>query len=474
MFPALIFYSVNGVSKGNYEHGEHGWFKSRPRSYEPLLKSEAVKLLMQSYPLSSRPSNLYQLQHFLEINKLGPEEALSLSNGEIKKCVRKALLSKTSQGSYAAARRMFYVVRRFLELNDKEVSFNRTERKVLLRRIPKKIGKQHIPTREEIYRMIDAVPRKDVRQQSRARALILCLWQSGVRASCLCTWTYGMFKKQLYPEVKTLVKIKVVAHRLEGVTDCAQDSKLSSYNVGYYWTFLHDEAAQALRDYLDERKASGWQPKDEDPIFVTEGTVSRDQPLDATHLLGVVKSCAQQIGLAPDTVWTHCLRKAFRKSLYRGGVDGDVAEALMGHKLPGSRGSYFDYHDVKFAADEYKRGFWARVDIDRLRDLEDEIGGLKKERERNQQLEARVTDLKARLNGYDSYVKTGMQKFEKERMEKMYQKVEKVNQEAIERAVEKLKIEMSDKDVARKSDLERVVHKVVKKLLEEKKATSSP
>ena len=364
---------------------------------------------------------MYQLQHFLEINKMGPEEVLSLSNLEIKKCVRKALLSKTSQANYAAARRMFYVVRRFLELNDKEVTFNHTERKALLRRVPKKIGKQHIPTREEIYRMVDAVPRKDVRQQSRARALILCLWQSGVRASCLCTWVYGMFKKQLYPEVKAPVKIKVVANKPEGVTDCAMDRKLSSYNVGYYWTFLHEEAAQALRDYLDQRKASGWQPEDDDPVFVTEGTVSRDQPLDPTHLLGVVKSCAQQIGLDPDTVWTHCLRKAFRKSLYRGGVDGDVAEALMGHKLPGSRGSYFDYHDVNFAVNEYKRGFWARVDIDRIRDLENQIGELKKEKQRNLELETQVTELKARLNGFT---------LGSDQMSKLLRRIEKLEKQA--------------------------------------------
>jgi len=378
------------ANKGNYTHGKHGWFESKPRSYGRLLKSEAVQVLAQSYPPSSRSGNLYQLQHFLEINKVGAEEVLTLSDKEIKKYVRKACLHKISEGHYESARRMFYVIRRFLELNDKEIHFNHTEKRTLFKRKLGRLAIQHIPTKTEIYRMVDAVSNKGARQQSRARAILLCLWQSGVRASCLCSWTWGIFKKQLYPQVKTPIPIKVVAERVEGLNDCALDTKLSSYAVGYYYTFLHESSAWALRTYLDERIADGWQPKDEDPIFVTEGVVSKNQPINSKHLLEVVKNCAKQIGINRKTVWTHTLRKAFRKELYKGGLDGDIAEALMGHKLPGSRGSYFDYHDVKFVANEYLKCFWNRIDIDRVTQLEKQIGDQKREME--EEIEKRVTE----------------------------------------------------------------------------------
>lgn len=54
-------------------------------------------------------------------------------------------------------------------------------------------------------------------------------------------------------------------------------------------------------------------------------------------------------------IWPHCLRKAFRKVLNNSDVDKDTKDALMGHKLPGSRGNYFDSHDVDEIAKKYMR-----------------------------------------------------------------------------------------------------------------------
>lgn len=386
--------------KGRYEHGEHGWFKPGERSYALLLKSKAVDLLAKSYPSTSRAGNLYQLKWFLDFSKVGSEEFLGLSEKEIKQLIKHACLEKNSKGHYASTRRMFYVVRRFLELNDKEVSFSRSERKTLFKRRPKKIARQYIPDREDIYRMHDSYPDKGNNQQLRGRAVTLCLWQSGVRAKCLCSWTYGMFKDKLWPQPQIPVPIKIVAYREEGVYDCAVDTKLSAYAVSYYYTFLHEEAAQALKQYLDARIESGWQPRPEDPVFVTEGTVSQGEPLNATHLLGIVKTAAEQIGINADSIWTHCFRKAFRKTLYRGGVDPDVAEAMMGHKLAGSRGSYFDYHDVSFASEQYMRGFWSRISEDKIKELEKRVAKTTAYEKRIEELERKNAILKQRLNGF--------------------------------------------------------------------------
>jgi len=68
-----------------------------------------------------------------------------------------------------------------------------------------------------------------------------------------------MVKDQLYPTVKVPVYLKITSDI---------DSKISKYGLDYYYTFLHAEAAQALREWLDERMALGWKPKDSDPLLV--------------------------------------------------------------------------------------------------------------------------------------------------------------------------------------------------------------
>jgi integrase len=384
----------------NGERDKHGWFKPGQHSYATLLHSKAVDLLAKSFPENSRAGNLYQFKWFLDHNSISPEELLSMPEKEIKKAIVSACITKNSEGT-TSARRIFYVVLRYLALNGKPVDFTRQERKTFLRRTRKKLAQQYIPSKEDVFRMSDSFPNKGDLQQKRGKALILSLWQSGVRASCLCSWTWAMFKDKLYPTIQTPVPIKVVSERPEDVYDVAVDNKLSSYDVSYYYTFLHQEAAQAVKDYLEERLRHGWKPKDSDPIFVTEAISIRGTPLKAANLTFIVKTAAKQIGLNPSNIWTHCMRKAFRKTLYSSGVDPDVAEALMGHKLGASRGSYFDYHDLSFAKTEYLRGHWDRISLDRVRALEEEIGALRTNGQTKTQTTEKqsqeITDLKTQV-----------------------------------------------------------------------------
>jgi len=405
------------MKRGRLEHGKHGWFKAGPRRYEELLKVPCVRLLWESYGDRSqtRVSAIYQFMHFLDLNKLSPDELLELSDDEIKAAIRKAVVHKNADGKYGAARLMFYTVRRFFEINGRNVFFSRREKRLLIKKIPNQIVKQYIPSREDIYRMVDSFPRKAERQWLRGRALLLCLWQSGVRANCLCSWTWGIFQDHLYPRVQNPVRIKVVAKRPSGVYEVAEDSKLSSYAVNYYYTFLHEEAARALKAYLDARMNDDWNPKLGDLVFVTEGNLeeTKNNPLSPKHINEIVKRAASQIGIPADRVWTHCFRKAFRKTLYRGGLDPDVCEALMGHKLPASRGSYFDYHDVSFAEEEYLKAPWERLDLDQLRRLEKEVLESRKIRdERIEELEAEIADLRAAMLERDD-LKKRLERLEK-------------------------------------------------------------
>ena len=381
---------------------EMGRLLPEPRNFTPLLRCEAVKMFADTYPTDrARNSALHTLKWFLDFNSVGPEELLSMSDDEIKMCIKKACLAKAAEGKGEMSRFLYYVVQRFLTVNNRIIQFTRTEKKQLFKKKPKRIAKQYIPTREDIYRMVDSMPRINYRQWLRNRALILCLWQSGVRNNCLVSWTWGIFKNQLYPEPKIPVEIKVVASRPEGVYDVAQDIKLSKYNVQYYYTFLHKEAAHALKAYLDARMEDGWKPKDSDPIWVTEAQNCKGNPMSIEDVRRIVKTAAKQIGIPSDRIWPHCLRKAFRKTLYESGVDPDVAEALMGHKLPGSRGNYFDYHDKDFVKKEYMKGFWDRIGINRIRKLEKEFVEIEKHskelEKENKELKEKIVELERRF-----------------------------------------------------------------------------
>lgn len=354
------------------ERGQFGWYAKGQSNFLDLFKCESMQVFGDV--VSQREhSGFYQLKWFFDTVKVSPDKFLKLP--EQLKRQKIAVACKNKQSS-SAAQVMFYMVQKFLDLNGKSLSYTRQQKRSMFKRAPYKNGRQHIPKPEEVYRMIDSFPKRNSQQQLRGKALILCQWQSGVRSTCLCDWRYGMFRDKLNPAAAPLT-VKIVSKREKNDWTVAVDTKLSGYGIGYYYTFVGKEAIQALRDYLEERKKNGWQPRDEDHVFVTEGTVehAKGKPVTARHLLNNVKTAAHQIGLDPSTVWAHLLRKSFRNVLRRAGLEEDVCEALMGHTLPNSQGSYFDTADMEQARDEYESAepYFSRVDHKKVEQLEEEI-----------------------------------------------------------------------------------------------------
>jgi len=331
------------VQKGWQEHGEHGWFVSKPQSFEWLLEFQCVKDWIDTYTAKdTRQGYLRVLEKVCKASGMNPDQLLSLSGKEAKVIIKRVSQEKLQEGKAAMARKIQIAMKSFFEANDLELSFKRSER---IKVPAKKVVVETIPNKMQAYKMAE------VTGSVRNRAIILDLFQSGVRVGCLCSWRYGHVKDQLYPEVKVPVRIKVTPD---------MDSKIGGYGLSYYYAFLAEEAARALKDYVEERKRKGWIPNDEDYIFVTEGTVSRGRRLTNQSVWEVVKRAAEKAGLKPRGVWTHLLRKTFRKVLNGTPMAEDLKEALMGHKLPGSRGNYFDYHDIDEAASSYLRVDWSR------------------------------------------------------------------------------------------------------------------
>jgi len=351
------------------ERGVHDWFSPGKHSYEPLLESKAVKDWISLYQsVGTRTYYLRCLEKVVKVSGFSPDKLLQLSAKEAKRVVFDAASKWVEKGNPCFGRKMQIAMKSFYYAHDVELMWKRNE---IIHYPPKKISVEVIPDKAEVYRMVDAA------ETMRNKAVLLCLFQSGVRVNCLCRWTYGMFKDQLYPEMQLPIRVKVTA---------SLDTKLSGYGLSHYYTFLQAEAATALKEYLEHRKLKGWKPQDTDLIFVTEGTASWDRPLRPMMVWEMVKYLAEKVGLDKRSIWVHCFRKSFRKVLNATQnakiVDEDFKEAVMGHKLPGSRGNYYDYHDVDEAAQKYMRCCFGREESNRLSDFEAELQQSRTEIER--------------------------------------------------------------------------------------------
>ena len=330
-----------------FHRQDHGWFAARPHSYVELLENPLVESWIKRYREGeSQESYARALQKILTMTGKTVEEFQGLTAEEAKREVLAVADEIRKKGMYAEARKVVIAAKGFMEQHKKKIELDRLERKKYYAVPRKKVAYEVIPNREQVYKMADGS--LALKASLRNRAMILCLYQSGVRENCLCRWTYGMFKDQLYPEVKVPVKLVITAE---------MDTKLQSYDLGYYITFLQRDAAESLKTYLDYRKQRGWQPKDDDVVFVTESTASQGEPLEPQNVWEVIKQpqVARAAGMDPHSMWARLLRKAFQKVLNQSDLDEDTKESLMGHKLPGSRGNYFDIHDHQEIAAKYMR-----------------------------------------------------------------------------------------------------------------------
>jgi site-specific recombinase XerD len=321
---------------GSKPKDTHGLWVGTSKSYDFLLDSPVVKLWIDSYTSpKTRDDYLRCLELVVKETGRSPEELLALSPSEARREVVSVSQGLVKEEKYTYARQVLTVLKGFFEVNDKVLKLHRSDR---VKKIRKKVRYEHIPSSEEIYRMVDASPR------IRDKAILLCLFQSGVRVGCLIRWKVGTVKPHLFPNIEVPVPLKITNDL---------DTKLSGYELGYYYTFLGHEAAQALKDYLEERISKEGRFRDDDYIFKGLTRRATRGRLHDKDIRAIVKSAAKSIGINPKSVWTHLIRKSFRKVLNQSDLDEDTKEALMGHRLPGSRANYFDYHDISEITRKY-------------------------------------------------------------------------------------------------------------------------
>lgn len=257
-----------------------------------------------------------------------------------------------------------------------------------VRVIPKKATIEHIPSKEEIYRIVDMAG------NLRDKAILLMLFRSGIRVNALIRLTYGMVEEQLDQEILTLRITSDI------------DTKLRGAGIPFYYTFLNGEGAITLKQFC---QVAHKKSNPETPLFYT--TSSR-HPISETWIWRVVKKCVRRAGMDPKTMWVHSFRKAFRKVVRQADIDDEDKEEMMGHSLKGSREAYFDRTDVELLQAAYEKCHFEREvpksEYSKLRaQLEDKDAQI--ERQRVEQ-ESQRMELESLKQEFQTMTKT-MQKF---------------------------------------------------------------
>lgn len=333
----------------------------------------------------TREKHGYHLIKFLEGVNLTPTEL----KGMPVKDVRSLYLKYRKGVKQYAQRGVYYALMSFFDYMEVDFKLRRIDRVIVE---PKRVLKEYIPSPIEIYQLANASASASLKPRSgrtkkfkrivalKNKALILCAFQSGVRRKCLNRWNWGLVEGDIYPTLRIPVRLKITY---------LHDTKMLGYGVKYYYTFLGKESAFALKEYLDELFSMGWKPENEDTRIWLSFSSGHEKfkPMGDSNFYLLCKRYAPYVGIKPDTFYPHCLRKAFRKVLRNAPIDEETKEALMGHKLSGSRANYWDYHDVDEIEAKYmvadfsaNRGTQALNGLRRdMKESEEEIERLKEE-----------------------------------------------------------------------------------------------
>ncbi len=166
-----------------------------------------------------------------------------------------------------------------------------------------KTGDRHLDliTPEELHRLLE-VPKNADLSDLRNKAILECLFSTGLRVSELCALTRDID-----------LSVDEISVRGKG-------GKIRA-------VFLSPEAKQAIRKYLDKRVDV------DDALFVRvnkHAARSGDLALDKRSVERIVKQCAIKAGISKK-VTPHVLRHMFATDLLGNGADLRSVQMLLGH-----------------------------------------------------------------------------------------------------------------------------------------------
>lgn len=374
------------------------------KQWEQFIKQHPeVEEWLKNRPAHTKRQFAARLQRFCKAIGMTPEQWRSLDKFEARDLAWKYVQDNIKGHPSTANVTLIALKSWYRNKNGEELPFdsNRGGKHYFhIRR--QKAALEHIPDKKEMYQIIDMA------SSLRDKAFLLFLFQTGVRVNVLEHAAYRLVANQLDQDIITL---KITANL---------DYKLRSRDIPFYYTFLNGEGVETLRRYCKLTHKHG---KPNDPLFTTRGY----RPVSQSYILKVVKMCVKRAGFDPATMWTHTIRKAFRKIVRQTDIDDDDKEQLMGHVIQGSREAYYDKKDIPLITKAYQKCNFTRKlpksEVSKLqRQLEDS-------RLQNMLLTRKFENenlrLKTRLNKNENEIAMVLRKLET--MEKQSEKTEKTS-----------------------------------------------
>jgi hypothetical protein len=224
----------------------------------------------------------------------------------------------------------------------------------------------------------------------RDRAINLTLFSTGLRNAALRAIRVRDVIKEIEAGQENLL-IKVEPEWNKRISGACKGS------VPYY-TFTSAEATQAIKEMLKRRRETFDRVGEDEPLFISGGTQrSKRKTLSREDLENIIKESAREAGIEEwKNVSPHALRKVFESVLRSptsdgGRMDTKDQEFLMGHLLPGSQDSYYDWTKIgrlrgQFAKLVFREGVTQeqetlKTHVQVAKILQIDVGRLKAEKE---------------------------------------------------------------------------------------------
>ncbi|RLG99208.1 integrase, partial [Candidatus Bathyarchaeota archaeon] len=200
---------------------------------------------------------------------------------------------------------------------------------------PRVTNKRIRLTNMDVKRLLDHC------RSPRDRAIILCMFQSGMDVSTLCSLKYGDVAEGLKRGDHPL---KLNLYRQKSGTE--------------YYTFLGRDACEALNAYLNDLKAKGIRLTYNDPLFLKEGKKAlRKEPIKPNLVQKLMRELAVKAGFvdknmngrAINPLSPHALRESFSSIMTNKGVPKTITDFWLGHEIGEMARAYQEaqYEDVK-------------------------------------------------------------------------------------------------------------------------------
>jgi len=352
------------MSKDWRKRSDRGYFIKTSPKYKSLLKDDSVKQWVSNLKekagwRTTVPSFLRTLCKFAEYSGKSPNQLIAIAS-TAKSLAKPAGLTSATLAVTEHAQEF---VNKLLDSNKRESArhvrtclmsfFKANGISLELQSIPRVPKKEEIILRkEQIYSMADYA------RSLRNRAIILCMYQSGLGVTALRNLNYGHIKEQLE---KNTVRVRIrITSRIS--------QKASQ--VPFY-TFFGDEACDCLKAYINDRKRKILEMREKEgqvrelvtnsPLFASEGrNVPFGDRMAVSSIWRVVKDSAERASLEKDKIKPNSLTKAFEEELNRSPIHEKIRKYLMGSPAPGIE------YEVDKVEQEYLMCNFSRVELRKM------------------------------------------------------------------------------------------------------------